>query len=598
LFKGIRGRLISYFSIIIVVIVIIMGTFFIWFLNYFYLQTLQENLHSQARIASALILEMLEHDASPGDLDAALKSLGTELGVRLTLIADDGEVLADSAENPIIMENHLNRPEVLAAINYGKGVAKRYSSTISEEMYYLAIPLKVPDEPGVAGLNQPAVIRLALPLIAINRAIFNLMLFILIAFVVSVLLAFFPALLLSGRLTGSIRQIRSAAQAIEEGNYQPELVVPGDDELSELAAKITRMGLNLKLRMEQVLGEKSKLEKVIDSMSSGIILLDCELRVELINPAGEKLFEVSREEAVGLPLQKVIRNYTLHENLRSLQQDGKAKMIELNAYYPRSAVLETYLLPVSGPDDKMIGILLLFHEVTEIRSLEKMRSDFVANISHELRTPLTAIRGYTETIIHEELSAGQQRSFLEIIDRETRRLSDLLDDLLDLAQIENEKGFVKKEPVDMVKLISDAVDRVNRLGRKEDTIISVDLPKLVLIVSGNFEWLSQALVNILENSIRHGKKGGEVMITLKSIDQNAVISIKDNGPGIPETDLPHIFERFYRVDKARSRKSGGTGLGLSIVKHILEAHGAQYSLQSREGEGTIFSFSLPLRHPS
>lgn len=592
--KGIRGRLILYYLIVIAVVVVSMGAFFIWFFNYVYMQTLQENLYSQVRLASALINEMDERGAQPAEIDALAKELGDELGLRLTLIDYSGKVIADSAEDPLLMENHRNRPEIIDAINLGRGIASRYSTTVSEEMYYLAVPLK--SEQAEADLNTipNAIIRIALPLSSINQALTNLKFFIIGVLLLSSLLAFVASLFLAQRITGPIRQIKNATQAIATGNYTPAIKVNSSDELNDLANMISNMGVNLKEKMYQVLGEKNKLEIVISSMSSGVILADRDLIIELINPAAEKLFDVKRDEAVGLPLQKVIRNYTLFENLRAVKHENKAKVIEIYAYYPRSAVLETYLLPVTGSGQDLIGILLLFHEVTHVRSLEKMRSDFVANVSHELRTPLTAIRGYTETILHEELQDKQLQSFLRIIDRETLRLSDLLNDLLDLAQIENEKGFVKKETVDLKKMISEAVFRVNLLREQHEVQIELILSTEDLAVSGNYEWLCQALINILENSIRHGRRNGKITISLIKNQASAVLEVRDDGPGIPEADLPYIFERFYRVDKARSRKSGGTGLGLSIVKHIMEAHDAQYKIDSKEGEGIVFSFTLPL----
>jgi len=592
--KGIRGRLILYYLIVIAVVVVSMGAFFIWFLNYFYMQTLQENLYSQARLASALIGEMEERGAQQAEIDDLAKELGEELGLRLTLIDYSGRVIADSAEDPLVMENHLSRPEVLDAINLGRGLSSRYSTTVSEEMYYLAVPLK--DRQVETDLNPipNAIIRLALPLASINQALSNLKLFIIGVLCLSSLLAFVASLILAQRITGPIQQIKSATQAIAAGNYTPVIKVNSSDELNDLAGMISNMGINLKEKMDQVLGEKNKLEIVISSMSSGVILADRDLKIELINPAAEKLFDVKRDEAVGFSLQQIIRNYTLFENLKAVKEENRAKVIEIYAYYPRSAVLETYLLPVTGSGEDLIGILLLFHEITHVRSLEKMRSDFVANVSHELRTPLTAIRGYTETILHEKLQEEQLKSFLRIIDRETLRLSDLLNDLLDLAQIENEKGFVKKETVDLKKMIREAMTRVDLLREKYKVKIECLLPTEDLAVSGNYEWLCQALINILENSIRHGKSGGTIKISLGINQAGVVLKVCDDGPGIPEADLPYIFERFYRVDKARTRKSGGTGLGLSIVKHILEAHDAQYKIDSKEGEGIVFSFTLPL----
>ena len=592
MFKGIRLRLIYYYMVVIAVVVIMMGTFFIWFLNYFYRQTLQENLYIQARLAASLVEEMIDRNAPPAEIDTLSKDLGRELGVRLTLVDAEGVVLADSAENPEMMDNHRNRPEIIEAMELEKGIAIRYSVTLEEDMLYMAVPL------GSAlsndGSRQIAVVRLALPLARINQAVSSLLLFIIGALIVSSLAAMMAAVMLSHRITGPIRKISNASREIAKGNFNPSLEVVGRDELAVLAGNITEMGQALNRQMEKVVGEKSKLETVVSSMTSGIILTDHDQNIELVNPAAEELFDLKGDTVIGTTLQKAIRYYSLHESLKAVIREGKPGVMEINLYYPRSAVLETYIIPVRGVEEKVIGILLLFHEVTHLRSLEKMRSDFVANVSHELRTPLTTVRGFTETIMHEELTREQLLDFLQVIDRETGRLSKLLDDLLDLAQIENEKGFVKKEAVDLGKLITEAVQRVEDLRQQKKAELVLDLPAENIFVEGNYEWLCQAIVNILENAIRHGVPEGRINVKLNNLGSQASVEISDSGPGIPEADLPYVFERFYRVDKARSRKSGGTGLGLSIVKHIMEAHDAEYSLESREGSGTLFRFSLPL----
>ncbi len=590
---GISRRLITYYLAVIAFIVILMGAFFLYFLNYFYMQTLNESMYNQARFAAALVGELLERNADADEIDQLSRHLGSELGLRITIIDAEGKVIADSDEDPALMENHSDRPEVITALENFRGTASRYSSTLDEDLFYMAVPLNQADHAG-GDDGSRAVLRLALPLSSINRAISNLFLFILGALLISSLAALAAAYLLSGKITGPVRAITSAAKSIAGGDYNPPLKVGGDDELADLADNIKAMGAALQLKINQVTWEKNKIETVVSSMSSGIILTDQVLRIELINPAAEELFDLKRDSVIGRPFNLAIRYYALNENLKAVAQDGEARVMEVNLYYPRVAVLDTYIVPVYGSDRSIIGSLILFHETTVLRSLEKMRSDFVANVSHELRTPLTTVRGYTETILHEELSREQILDFLKVIDRETKRLSSLLDDLLDLAQIENEKGFVKKEPIDMPVLIREAVKRIEDARSALSVTINFDMPDHGIYVSGKPEWLRQALVNVLENSIKHGYEKGQIDISLAAAGSNAEIVIKDNGPGIPEEDLPYVFERFYRVDKARSRKSGSTGLGLSIVKHILEAHDASYKLQSKTGEGTAFILSLPL----
>ncbi len=593
MFRSIRRRLILYYLVVIAVVVVLLGAFFIWFLNYFYMENLRESLYNQATFAASLVEEMLEREARPEEIDALCKELGRELGVRITLVDQDGVVLADSDEDPDLMENHSDRPEIKDASGKKKGVASRYSATLDEEMFYLAVPLDR-DFENAANSGLSPVIRLALPLAAINQAITGLALFILGALFASSLFAMGAAYLLSSKITGPIAKISDAAREIAGGNFMPELKVEGRDELAGLAENISEMGRSLKGKMEEVLWQKNKLESVVSSMSSGIILTDSDLKVEMINPAAERLFELEQEKAGGAPFQSLIRHHSLQENLKSARLDGRPRMMELSTYYPRSAVLETYILPVKGSGREVIGVLLLFHEVTRLRSIEKMRSDFVANVSHEMRTPLTTLRGYTETILHEELTRAQLLDFLTVIDKEAVRLTSLVDDLLELARIENEKDFIKKEAVNLDQLIAEALDRIEGLRESRSVEVKVDNPVKNLFVPGDREWLCLALVNILENSIRHGRDGSRIVITVTPGDGSATVEIEDDGPGIPEADLPYVFERFYRVDKARSRKSGGTGLGLSIVKHIMEAHGASYTMESTEGKGSIFRFTLPL----
>ncbi len=592
MFRGIRKRVVANYLLVIAVTVLLMGALFIWFLNYSYLNTLRENLFIQARLTVALVEEMNERGASLDEIDRMCKSLGEELGVRITYIEQDGTVLADSSENPLLMENHGSRPEVVEALSGTRGFKVRYSITLAEEMLYLAVPVK---ETGLTrDADKRAVIRLALPLVAVNKAVSDLVLYIIAALLLSSLAALGASYFISSGITGPIQKISKASKAIAKGNYYPSLEIRGKDELADLAINIREMGKTLDHKIEQVLREKNKLESVVSSMDSGIIFLDSRLNVELINPAAENLFEVSRNKVLGSPVRNIIRHYALHENLKAACHDGKPRLLEMNLYSPRNALIEAYIRPIPENSIPAVSILLLFHEVTHLRSLEKMRSDFVANVSHELRTPLTTVRGYTETILNEKLSGEQLEEFLIIIERETKRLSSLIDDLLDLSKIENEKAYVKKNKVKLMDLVTEVLERFKNLEEEIKLNIEGDSIDSALEVTGNREWLCQAMVNIIENSIKYGADDGRVTIKIYPEGNKAVIEISDNGPGIPEADLPYVFERFYRVDKGRSRKSGGTGLGLSIVKHIMEAHEAEYSLESKDKMGTLFRFKLPL----
>ncbi|MDW7738570.1 MAG: ATP-binding protein [Bacillota bacterium] len=593
MFSSIRWRLIFYYILVISLIVLIMGLSFIWFLNNFYMKNLHENLYTQLKLVEALVAEMSDRGASSQDIDNLCKQLGHELGLRITLVNRDGTVLADSAEIPAFMDNHAQRPEIIEAYAVGEGSSIRYSTTIGEEMYYLAVPVEIPSLMEFTE-DGTLTIRISLPLVMINDTTSRLKYIILAALLGSSIIALVASVILSHRLTGQIREISKAARAISAGNFAPALEIGGNDELTALGRSIKEMGGALNKKIDQVTWEKNKLDTVVSSINSGIIMVDQEQKIELINPAAEKLFDVNKDAVTGKPIQQTVRYYALTEKLKTVYGEGKSQYFELNLYYPRTVLVEAYLLPLTTDGKGVSGGLFIFHEVTEKRTMEKMRSDFVANVSHELRTPLTTIRGYTETIMTEKLSNEELIDFLRIIDKETNRLTNLIDSLLDLAQIENEKELFMKEKIDLEALLLEAKKRIQDLQSQREVSIDLDISESHLVVSGNFEWLCQAVINILENSIRHGKERGRITIKIFRESDQAVVEISDDGPGIPKEDLPYIFERFYRVDKARSRKSGGTGLGLSIVKHIMEAHKAYYSLNSTEGLGTFFRFSLPI----
>lgn len=591
---GIRRRLVVNYLAVIAVVVLVMGAFFIWFFNYYYMDILKAHLQNQARLATALFREVTARQAAPSELDSLCRTLGEELGLRVTLVARDGTVLGDSDELPDRMDNHFDRPEIQEAVRDGFGSATRYSATLGEEMFYVATPLpfSVTSAPGNSVGDD--IIRLAVPLSRIKNTIGKLQLFVLAALALSFLAALFVGVGLSQRITGPLHAVSRAARSIAGGNYEPPLEVSGGDEISILARTVREMGLSLKSNIEQITLEKSKLDTVIGSMDSGILLVDQHMRVDLCNPAAKRLFQTGPGELAGKPVQEVMRHYPLYESLKAVVKEGRGRRLEINLYYPRHLVLQASLAPVKDDRGRTVGVLALFHDITSLRSLEKMRTDFVANVSHELRTPLTAIKGYAETILDRDLTQEQLADFLAIIDREAGRLARLVDSLLDLSRIEGEKTAIGKELLDLAELSRTVLQDLREAAVDKEISLNLDYDGGPLLVEGNREWLRQALVNVVDNAIKYGLPGGIIRVS-PFVDRSSVtLEVIDDGPGIPASDLPHLFERFYRVDKARSRASGGSGLGLAIVKHILEAHGATYGIDSEEGQGTVFRFTMPL----
>lgn len=590
--SGIRWRLISYYLAVIFLALLLTGISFISFLNHFYRSNLEDELVKQALLAAALVEESSTHGFNAEELDLLCKYLEDKVGVRLTIVNKEGTVIGDSAENPALMDNHRYRPEIDESFKYGQGSSTRYSETLEQDMLYVAVPVRLgSSEPGSEGA-----VRLSMSLKEVDMALLRLRLFILGALIIATLAALLLGMKLSSKIINPLKKISSAAGSIAEGNFEPPLNVTGRDELADLSLIVKEMGRSLKSKVEQVTLEKNKLNAVISSINSGIVLVDRSLRIEMINPAAEEIFDVTRQEAVGLPVQVALRYYALLDNIKEVYREGNSRDFEIYLYHPRAMTLQTFLIPVSRDrkSEDTVGVLAVFHDITSLRSVEKMRSEFVANVSHELRTPLTKIKGYAETILSREITPDQLADFLQIIDVEAGRLSILIDSLLDLSRIEGQKEIIKKEKINLNALIDETVNELVEMSRPNNAVLNTDFPHSPVWVKANPDWLKQALFNIIENSIKYGHSGVRVVIAVESCSKYAVVSIADNGPGIPAADLPHIYERFYRVDKARSRKQKGTGLGLSIVKHILEAHSASYKMESTEERGTVFRFSLPL----
>ncbi len=592
-------------------VVITMGGVFIWFLHYYYMESLQSSMLIQSRIMAELALKIISEDNYETKIQSLCDRLGNELGVRFTIINHDGVVLGDSGEDPRNMDNHLDRPEVKEALTSEEGYSARYSDTYGEDLFYVAVPIG--DEPGysrggegeregVGNGNIRGVVRLALPLTGIKQAIFRLQGFVVAALIISGLSAVTLGVLLSNKIINPIRNIRMLAGNIAAGRFDslPEKEDMGKDEIADLNRTLMRTGRALEEQMNRLMIEKNRLETVLYSMSAGIILVNHKLNIEIINPGAEELLGVKRDKATGEPLLSILRFNLLYENINAVINDGHSRNFEMSIFFPEIRIVQASLIPVTGEYGHLESILALFHDITFLRSMEKMRSEFAANVSHELRTPLTTISGYTETILTRKgLGREHLDEFLEIIARETRRLSVLVDSLLDLSRIEEQKGIVKKQVINFKNIIRQVVREMNETARRKRVSLEIDMPDDDVYIQGNPEWLRQVVFNILENAINYNHQNGTVWVRVLlnpgSGTGRMTFEVEDNGPGIPRLDLPRVFERFYRVDKARSKKLGGTGLGLSIVKHILDAHGAEYSLHSEENKGTVFRFTLPLQ---
>jgi len=400
---------------------------------------------------------------------------------------------------------------------------------------------------------------------------------------------------LAGRIMRQLGEVTAAARRIARGDWETEIRPTGQDEIGELASAINGISRTIKENVRELAESKGRLEAVLANMESGVLLFDSEGRISLINPAAEGFLGVRAEEVMGMPHVEVVKNYSLSSLIDEVLQSWKPARKEISLIYPQERIMETHAAPIFGVRGEPHGVVVVLYDISEIKHLERVRAEFVANVSHELKTPVTAVKGFAETLLAGALyNYRAAEEFVNIINEEAERLSRLIHDLLELSKIES-KGFrLRIELLELDAEIKRIVDKLKPLFLKKGLTLTTDLPSEPVIVKADRDQIEQVLLNLLDNSLKYTPGEGHVEVSLRKDRDDVIVAVKDTGIGIPKEDRPRIFERFYRVDKARSRKLGGTGLGLSIVKHIIEAHRGRVWVESEPGEGSQFYFSLPI----
>ncbi|MFA5164319.1 MAG: ATP-binding protein [Candidatus Omnitrophota bacterium] len=522
------------------------------------------------------------------DADALAGRMGSSLGLRVTIIAPDGKVLGDSdieSADLAGVENHLDRPEVRQALKDGFGHSRRYSYTLKKYMMYSAVLL---------GDKPPApVLRLIMPVSSITEFEAKMQKILIVALAAVFLLSLVLSVIVSSVVTRPVSRISSTAKSIAGGDLSARALISSDDEIGDLAKTLNHMAGEIRGKIDSIASGEAKLEAVLSSMVEGVIVTDEKGAILIANPSARKMFLIDTAPEGKTPLE-VIRNSSVQDIVDRILRQGQrvaAEEIQLSRPDERSVKVSAAAVMKEG---ELSGALLVFHDITELRRLERVRQDFVANVSHELRTPLSSIKGYSETLAEGGVTQQkEQKEFLGIIYRESDRLAKLIDDLLDLSRIESGKMAMVLMPVDLLPAVKRAGAILEKQAASKSIRITLDIPSGTPRILADESRLSQVILNLLDNAVKYTPEGGDVRISAVPDGVFVRVDVSDTGVGIPEADIPRIFERFYRVDKARSRELGGTGLGLSIVKHIVQAHGGQVSVRSAPGKGTTFSFTIP-----
>ncbi|AZR74450.1 hypothetical protein BBF96_14270 [Anoxybacter fermentans] len=578
--NSIKWKIISIFLLLQLLILFIIGIYLTSNLKKFIYQQMDISMLKQVRLLSELILPELEKGEYDQLQERSFK-FAKEIQGRITVIAEDGKVLADSEENPERMENHGRRPEVLMAREKGIGWATRYSTTLNMEMKYLA-----------QRVEPYGYVRLAIPVTEVRNTLLKIFGRILVGFVLAFSIFFILVLRVSESITEPIKKITDTAQKIAHGKLGERIHIYTRDEIGTLSRMFNMMAFQLEETIKKITNEKERLATILKNMADGLIALDAEKKVILLNPAAADIFGIKEEEARGKLLIEIIRNQQLTEAVQKAYEILEPVNTEISLYYPKEVILRAHLAPIIRNYDQIRGMVLIFTDITELRRLERLRSEFVSNVSHELKTPLTSIRGYVETLLEMELDDPSViKCFLGVINRESQRLSRLIDDLLDLSRLEG-KRHQKLTPTRLEKVVENVISILAPEAEKKGIDLLVDIPENLPRVMGIEEQLNQVLINLVDNGIKYTPANGKVSISAEPEGDWVILKVADTGIGIPEEDIDRIFERFYRVDKARSRQMGGTGLGLSIVKHIVKGHGGEIEVESEVGKGTIFKVKL------
>ncbi len=526
---------------------------------------------------------------APADRQQQLRRVAEETGSRITLITADGRVLADSAEDPGIMDNHLDRPEVRQAEATGTGTATRYSTTVHQQMMYVARRVDLAEGARNDGVRY---VRLALPLGAVEEEIGWLQRVVWTAAGATMLLALFLSLILARRMSAPLVNLADAARSVSGGAYGTRVAIASRDEVGTLAAAFNEMSQACAAHIAQMEQDRQQLRTILGSMVEGVLVLDAEQRVLFLNEAAGRLLGLPPGTVPGRKLWQLVRHRQLNQAVEQVLATDQPHRCELEWLTPEPRVFVVHGSRL--PDNPRPGAVLVLHDITHLRKLERVRQDFVANVSHELKTPLAAIQAMVETLLDGALQDPDHNTgFLERIRENADRLHRLVQDLLTLGRIESGAEVLDVQPLPVQAAVDASLARIEQRAAAKQLALALEPPAEPVAVLSDDEALAEILDNLVDNAIKYTPAGGRVTVRWFAEGPNVVLQVDDTGIGIPEKDLPRIFERFYRVDKARSREVGGTGLGLSIVKHLVQALGGNITATSRPGEGSTFTLRLP-----
>jgi two-component system phosphate regulon sensor histidine kinase PhoR len=569
----------------------------------YYRKTLSEDIRADTR-SNAIhqlnlaywLLSQEEPLENAGLLQQWCKTLGDYLGTRITYVARDGTVIADSQvsfSRVPAMDNHANRPEIIQAYKEGLGTSSRYSTTLERNLIYAARTNEG------RGSIPAGVIRVAVPFSEVKRKLDrlgrNFILTVLLAFGATILISY----LLARQLEAPLRSMIRAAEAIGSGDYGKRIRIFPGQEFSPLAQAINKMAESIEKQIHTITEQKQQLEAILNGMAEGVMVLDSRGRIRTVNPALASIIPHPPATIGRRPLEVVLSSELQRacDQVMAASDELPVQPHNLEISLGEGRAFDVNIVQLRDRQGGL-GAIVVFHDISELKRLEKIRQDFVANVSHELRTPLTSIKGYTETLLAgTEKSSESTADFLQIILKHANHMSKMVDDLLQLARLEARQQLPEATAVDAATALNSAWKACSSLAAGKEVSLENLLPMETVLIRADSEQLEQVFRNLFENAVKYGPTGGTVRVSCDFGPEVAIFQVQDDGPGIPSQAQPRIFERFYRVEKNRSNQEGSTGLGLAICRHIIQNHGGKIWLESPprgKAQGSAFFFTLPL----
>ena len=574
--------------LVITIIALIATTIYAYYLlSKNYIEVISNDLKSNAQIVENQVHNSLINREFT-KIDSLFNVLGDKTDTRFTIILPGGKVIADSEKEPASMDNHQNRPEIRQALQGEIGRSIRYSQTLEAELLYVALPIY--HEGKVF-----CVLRTSVPLLLIEQTLSEFQTRFIIAGIIIAIITGLLSLYFSRRISKPLEDMQFGVEKFAQGELSYRIEKPSSREMGKLTSSLNQMAAQLDDKIKTIVEQKNEQEAVLESMVEGVIAVDNDGKIINLNQAAAKLFHIDASKSIGKHIYEIINFKDLVNLIKRTLKEKNPGEQEIMLKENQILYLQVNGAVLKSAQEKVIGAVIVLNNVTKLRRLEKVRRDFVANVSHEIRTPLTTIKGFAETLLDGASKDPKNvRGFLKIISKQSDRLNAIIEDLLILARLEqeDERAQIEFNRISLKKVLKSAIKVCTPAANKKDV-------KLILETENNLsprinpDLFEQAIVNLVDNAIKFSESEGEVKISANEIQNEIAIQIEDRGSGIPKKHLPRLFERFYRVDKARSREQGGTGLGLSIVKHITQVHGGRVNVKSEIEKGSTFSLFIP-----